>query len=58
MFGDLVGYNSTDVKDASDEYNAQVDEAVRKILAESFERVSNLLTVKDKELRNLSKYLY
>jgi hypothetical protein len=22
MFGDLVGYNSTEVEDASDEYNA------------------------------------
>ena len=58
MFGDLVGYNSTQVGDASDVYNAQVDAAVKQILAESFERVSNLLSTKDRELRQLSKYLY
>jgi hypothetical protein len=35
-----------------------VDAAVRKILDESFERVSNLLMTKDKELRDLSRHLY
>ncbi len=58
MFGDLVGYNSTEAKDASDVYNAQVDAAVKQILAESFERVSKLLATKDIELRNLAKNLY
>ena len=58
MFGDLVGYNSTNKKETSEEYNAQVDAAVKQILAESFERVSKLLSVKDKELQRLSKYLY
>lgn len=43
MFGDLVGYNKVDVKEASEIYNAQVDAAVKKILEESFERVSHLL---------------
>lgn len=58
MFGDLVGYNTTQVGDASDVYNAQVDAAVKQILAESFERVSKLLQTKDRELRQMSKYLY
>ena len=31
---------------------------MKQILAESFERVSKLLQVKDKELQRLSKYLY
>lgn len=58
MFGEEVGYNFLDKDQASDEYNAKVDAVVRQILAESFERVSKLLEVKDKELRNLSRYLY
>lgn len=58
MFGDLVGYNTTQVGDASDVYNAQVDAAVKQILSESFERVSKLLQTKDRELRQMSKYLY
>ena len=32
MFGDLIGYNSTDKQQASEEYNAEVDRAVKKIL--------------------------
>lgn len=58
MFGDIVGYNSTEKKDTSDEYNAEVDKAVKLILDESFERVSNLLQVKDVELRRLAAALY
>ncbi len=58
MFGDLAGYNRVGKDDASEEYNALVDAAVKRILEESFERVSHLLTVKDKELRNLAKALY
>lgn len=43
MFGDMIGYNSTDKNQTSDEYNAEVDKAVKQILDESFERVSKLL---------------
>ena len=32
MFSDLVGYNSTNFDDTSEEYNAQVDKAVKQIL--------------------------
>ena len=32
MFGDLVGYNSTDFRQSSEEYNAQIDQAVKQIL--------------------------
>jgi len=35
-----------------------VDRAVKLILDESFTRVANLLTTKDRELRRLSKALY
>jgi ATP-dependent metalloprotease len=58
MYADLVGYNKVYTEEASEEYNALVDAAVKKILEESFNRVAQLLTVKDKELRNLSKALY
>jgi ATP-dependent metalloprotease len=43
MFGDLVGYNKVNSNEASEQYNAQCDAAIKKILEESFERVSNLL---------------
>jgi hypothetical protein len=32
MFGDLASYASTDFDQSSDEYNAKVDRAVKKIL--------------------------
>ena len=32
MFGELVGYNSTDFDETSEEYNALVDKAVKQIL--------------------------
>jgi len=76
MFGELASYLSSSFEDSSDNYNAQVDRAVKKILdvswdqmgcvadmaiflsKESYERVKNVLTKKDKELRRLSKALY
>lgn len=58
MFGEEIGYSSTQKKESSDVYNADVDRVVKEILDQSFERVSLLLTTKDKELRRLSKYLY
>ena len=32
MFGDMIGYNSTDKQQTSEEYNAEVDKAVKRIL--------------------------
>lgn len=58
MFGDNVGYISRSKSDTSDTHNAVVDNEVQKILDESSERVRNLLMSKDKELRELSKYLF
>ena len=37
MFGDLVSYNSTDFQESSEEYNAKIDFAVKKILDVSSE---------------------
>ena len=58
MFGDRISYNSTQQGQTSDEYNGEVDKAVKQILDESFERVKQLLETKDLELRRLSKALY
>ena len=58
MFGDEVGYMSTDKQDNSEKYNATVDIAVKKILDESYDRVVKLLQSKEQEIRDLSKNLY
>lgn len=58
MFGDEVGYLSTDKEENSEIYNAMVDKAVKKILDESYERVVNLLQNREREIRRLSKNLY
>ena len=70
MFGDRISYSSTSQKQTSEDYNGEVDAAVKKILdvskkvqtnnniQESFERVKSLLKAKDLELRRLSKALY
>jgi len=58
MFGDEVGYLSTDKEENSEQYNAMVDKAVKKILDESYERVVKLLQSKEREIRELSKNLY
>lgn len=58
MFGDEVGYLSTDKEENSEQYNAMVDKAVKKILDESYERVVKLLQNKEREIRELSKNLY
>ena len=58
MFGNEVGYISADKADNSEQYNAMVDKAVKKILDESYERVVNLLQSKENEIRELSKNLY
>ena len=58
MFGEDVSYISRDKRNTSDDHNADVDKEVQKILDDSFERVSKLLTTKDKELRELSKQLF
>jgi ATP-dependent metalloprotease len=58
MFGDEVSYISRDKNNTSDTHNGDIDMLVKKILDDSFERVSKLLLTKDKELRELSKQLF
>ncbi|CDW81299.1 atp-dependent metalloprotease family protein [Stylonychia lemnae] len=58
MFGAEAGLMSTDSKEVSQEQNAIIDDKVKKILDESYERVTKLLQKKDKELRELSKGLF
>ena len=59
MFGEEgAGYISADPEQTSEKYNAMVDKQVKDILEASFQRVSNLLNVKEKELRSLSKNLF
>ena len=53
-----MSFISRDKNDTSDTHNGDVDMLVKKILDESFERVSKLLMSKDKELRELSKQLF
>lgn len=58
MFGEEVGYLSTEKDDNSEKYNAMVDKAVKKILDDSYDRVVQLLQSKELEIRELSKNLY
>lgn len=58
MFGEEVGYLSTDKDENSEKYNSLVDSAVKKILDESYDRVVKLLQSKEREIRELSKNLY
>jgi ATP-dependent metalloprotease len=58
MFGEDVGYLSTEKEQSSEKYNAMVDKAVKKILDESYDRVVSLLQSKEREIRELSKNLY
>jgi len=58
MFGEDVSYISRNKDQTSDTHNATIDNEVKKILDDSFVRVKDLLTTKDKELRELSKHLY
>lgn len=58
MFGEHSGYLSTNPDETSEKYNAMVDKQVKEILDESFKRVSKLLSLKEKELRDLSKNLF
>lgn len=58
MFGEDAGYLSVDIKDVSQEHNAMIDDKVKQILDESFERVKRLLLDKETELRDLAKNLF
>ena len=58
MFGEDAGFISIDQKENSSEHNAMIDDKVKEILDESFERVRSLLSQKEVELRNLSKNLF
>ena len=51
MYGDEgSGFISSDKKETSDHFNAEVDRKVKALLDESFKRVSALLSEKDWEL--------
>lgn len=58
MFGDTAGYISSGKDDNSEEYNALIDKEVKRILDESYDRVTKLLQAKEKHIRELSKNLY
>lgn len=58
MFGEELGFMSSNTEDLSEEMKAKIDEKVKQILQESEKRVEKLLTMKGKELRELSKNLY
>ena len=58
MFGEDVGYMSSDPRELSEEMKAQIDKKVAQILKESEERVTRLLESKGSELRVLAKSLY
>uniref|UniRef100_A0A7S3MVR4 AAA+ ATPase domain-containing protein n=1 Tax=Strombidium inclinatum TaxID=197538 RepID=A0A7S3MVR4_9SPIT len=58
MFGQDASFISKDHKETSETHNAKVDETVKNILDESFDRVKTLLESKEKELRELAKQLY
>jgi ATP-dependent Zn protease len=59
MFGDEgASFISSDKKETSDKFNADVDNKVKQLLDQSFIRVTKLLTEKDWELREMSKNLF
>lgn len=58
MFGENTGYISSSPEQTSEKYNAMVDKQVKEILDKSFQRVSHLLSLKEAELRELSKNLF
>jgi ATP-dependent Zn protease len=58
MFGEDLGYMSSDTKELSEEMKSKIDLKVKEILKYSEARVEKLLLKKSKELRDLSKNLY
>ena len=58
MFGEELGYMSSDYDDLSEDQRARIDTVVKKILNESEERVERLLLRKEEEVRKLSRNLY
>lgn len=58
MYGDNVSFISKDKTKTSDVLNSKIDQEVQTILDESFERVKDILTTHDKQLRELAKQLY
>ena len=58
MFGEDIGYMSSEFKELSEEMKSKVDERVKIILQESEERVEKLLLLKGSELREIAKNLY
>jgi ATP-dependent Zn protease len=58
MFGEELGYMSSDYDSLSEEMKAKIDSVVKKILNESEQRVQKLLLSKEGEIRELAKNLY
>ena len=58
MFGEDVGYMSSETDELSEEMKAQIDAKVKQILEESEQRVEKLLNDKGPQLRELAKNLY
>ena len=58
MFGEDAGYISAPKDNLSEQHNAMVDLKVQQILKESKERVTQLLEGKEKQMRDMSVYLY
>ena len=59
MFGEEdAGFISSTPEETSDSYNAKVDREVKRILDDSYKRVEQLLTSREKELRELAKNLF
>ena len=58
MFGEEVGYMSSQTDELSEDMKAKIDNLVKKILQESEARVEKLLLDKEWQIRELSKNLY
>ena len=58
MFGDDLGYMSTNDEQLSDKMKSEIDLKVKQILEQSEQRVEKLLTQKGSQMRELSKNLY
>ena len=58
MFGEELGYMSSDPNDLSEKMKARVDQEVKRILHESEKRGEALLLSRGSELRALAKNLY
>lgn len=58
MFGEEIGYMSSNTDELSEGMKAKIDHKVKEILQESENRVKDLLLKKGGEIRELSRNLY